>query len=368
MEQRLRTLEAVVSGPFAWTGRRVFLTGHTGFKGGWLAIWLKHLGAHVRGYALDPSSSPNFFGATHTAAGMEDIRGDLSDLPRLAESVRSFAPEIVFHLAAQPLVREGYAHPLDTYQTNVMGTVHVLEAVRQTPSVRAVVCVTTDKVYENREDGIAFREDDPLGGYDPYSSSKAAAELVAAAYRQSFFSSSGGQCLLATARAGNVIGGGDWSADRLLPDLLHGFERGEMVPIRRPESVRPWQHVVEPLSGYLRLGEKLLQSDGRCARAYNFGPAAEDAWPVRRIVEQVARLWGNGARWTMDAASGVHEAHTLMLDASRAEADLGWRPRLRLETALEWLVQWHRGHMRGEDMREATLQQIADFQALSDQV
>ncbi len=345
-----------------WSGRRVFLTGHTGFKGGWLALWLARLGAEVRGYALDPVTTPNFFDVARVGTRIEDVRGDIRDAAKLAAAMTEFEPEVVFHLAAQPLVRASYADPLLTYETNVMGTAKVLEAVRRAGSVRAVVSVTTDKCYENREWLWGYRESDPLGGYDPYSSSKACAELVSAAYRQSFFS--GGGVRLATARAGNVIGGGDWSEDRLIPDLVRGFVSGKPVAIRRPEAIRPWQHVLEPIEGYIRLAERLLAEDGaRYATAFNFGPADDDARPVEWIAERMAKQWGDGAEWFVDGERGVHEAGYLKLDASRARAELGWSPRLRLGDALDWLVSWYRAYEAGADMQAFTLQQIAEYES-----
>jgi CDP-glucose 4,6-dehydratase len=350
-----------------WRGRRVFLTGHTGFKGGWLALWLARRGAAVRGYALDPCTEPNLFTAARVGSVIEDIRGDIRDAARLDAAMHSFAPELVFHLAAQPLVRASYQDPIGTYETNVIGTARVLDAVRRCPSVRAVVSVTTDKCYENKEWLWGYRESDPLGGYDPYSSSKACAELVSAAFRQSYFAA--GQCRVATARAGNVIGGGDWSTDRLIPDLVRGFLQAEPVRIRRPHAIRPWQHVLEPLLGYLLLAERLLHPDpaqaARYATAFNFGPAEEDARTVAWIVERMAKFWGGPATWVVDPDPGVHEAGYLKLDASRARAELAWRPKLRLETALEWLVAWYRACERGDDLHALTLQQIAAYEALA---
>src|ERR1035437_171798 len=265
---------------FSWQGKRVFLTGHTGFKGGWLALWLAKLGAEVRGYALDPSTDPNLFTVARIGSVIEDIRGDIRNSATLEKAMQDFAPEVVFHLAAQPLVRLSYDDPIGTYETNVIGTARVLDAIRRTPSVRAVVSVTTDKVYENQETLRPYVETDPLGGYDPYSSSKACAEIVSAAYRQSYFpiaKLADHKVALATARAGNVIGGGDWSQDRLIPDLVRGFLAGQPVRIRRPLAVRPWQHVVEPLHGYIRLAEQLLTGNPEFATAYNFGPSDADA-------------------------------------------------------------------------------------------
>ena len=362
-------MEALVKEPdtAVWQGRRVFLTGHTGFKGGWLALWLAKLGANVRGYALDPYTTSNLLDVARIGDVIEDTRGDINDLEKITASLTEFAPEIVIHMAAQPLVRLSYADPLLTYKTNVIGTANVLEAVRKTPSVRAVVSVTTDKCYENKEWAWGYRESDPLGGYDPYSSSKACAEIVTAAYRQSFFNVNTfdqHRCGIATGRAGNVIGGGDWSDDRLLPDLVRGFLRGEAVRIRRPKSIRPWQHVLEPLWGYMRLAEELYNGNAAAAAAWNFGPQDDDAWPVSRIVEKMVAVWGNGASWVLDPDPGVHEAGYLKLDASKARAELGWRPSLRMDTTLEWLVQWYRAQAAGEDMHALTLQQIEQYETL----
>jgi CDP-glucose 4,6-dehydratase len=351
-----------------WDRKRVFLTGHTGFKGGWLALWLSHLGAKVCGYSLDPSTNPSFFDVAHVGTKVHDIRGDIRDAGHLESSMREFAPEVVFHLAAQPLVRLSYVDPITTYETNVIGTARVLDAVRRTPSVRAVVSVTTDKCYENKEWVWGYRETDPLGGYDPYSSSKACAEIVSAAFRQSYFPVSKideHHVAIATARAGNVIGGGDWSPDRLLPDLVRGFLTGKPVPIRRPHSIRPWQHVLEPLHGYLSLAEKLMSSDaGQYATAYNFGPADDDARPVSWIAERMTRAWGDGASWHLDEDLDVHEAGYLKLDASCAHADLAWTPQLHLTDALDWLVRWHKAHESGRDMHSYTLDQISQYEML----
>lgn len=351
-----------------WTGRRVFLTGHTGFKGGWLALWLAQLGANVRGYALDPWTNPSLLETARIPSRVEDVRGDLRNGEQLEKAITEFQPEVVFHLAAQPLVRASYVNPIGTYETNVIGTARLLDSVRRTPSVRAVVSVTTDKCYENKEWLWGYRENDPLGGYDPYSSSKACAELVSAAYRQSYFPIekwNEHQVAIATARAGNVIGGGDWSDDRLIPDLVRGFLRGDPVLIRRPDAIRPWQHVMEPLAGYIRLAEHLLQSDAtRYATAYNFGPSDDDARPVSWIADHLAKTWSNDAKWVLDKDAGVHEAGYLKLDSSRARAELGWRPRLNLADALDWTLDWFRAHATGEDMQRYTLQQIEAYEAL----
>jgi len=362
--RREGALESMVN---SWDGRRVFLTGHTGFKGGWLALWLNRLGAKVRGYALNPCTQPNMFTLASVASVLDDVRGDIRDYPKLESAIRDFAPDVVFHVAAQPLVRRSYADPVGTYATNVMGTVHVLEAVRKTPSVRAIVCVTTDKVYQNQEWAWPYRETDTLGGFDPYASSKACAEIVSAAYRSSFFSleqANGRHISLATARAGNVIGGGDWSEDRLIPDLVRGFCSGQPVLIRRPSAIRPWQHVLEPLHGYMILAQKLLDEPARFASAFNFGPGDDDNWPVERIATKLVEMWGDAASWTRDADPGRHEAHYLRLDASKARSELGWEPRLKIETALEWTIDWYRAWHEGKNMADLTATQIGEYEKL----
>ena len=358
------TLENVVS---AWRGRRVFLTGHTGFKGSWLALWLDCLGARVRGYALDPCTNPNLFDLASLGGILEDVRGDVRDYSKVEAAMAGFAPEVVFHLAAQPLVRRSYTDPIGTYATNIMGTVHVLEAVRRTPSVRAVVCITTDKCYENQGWIWPYRESDALGGYDPYASSKACAEIVSAAYRRCFFPPEQFEqhhVAVATARAGNVIGGGDWSEDRLVPDLVRGFGAAKPVLIRRPKAIRPWQHVLDPLHGYLMLAEKLLRGNVQFASSYNFGPSEEDIWPVERIANTLVDMWGDGASWMCDSGDGLHEDHVLRLDASKARVELGWKPRLRIETALEWTIGWYRAWKRGDHVPEFTKKQIVAYQQL----
>lgn len=372
MGQREGSLEDVVGHPSKedqnpWRGRRVFITGHTGFKGGWLALWLAAKGAQIRGYALDPSTVPNLFTLASVGDVLDDDRGDIRDFEKLEASLVDFEPEVVFHLAAQPLLRKSYADPLGTYGTNVMGTAGLLEAVRKSPSVRAVVCVTTDKCYLNREWAWPYRETDPLGGHDPYSSSKACAEIVSAAYRDSYFPANRlgeHRVALATARAGNVIGGGDWSEDRLIPDLIRGFHAGAPVLIRRPNAIRPWQHVLEPLQGYITLAEHLLVHRAEAASAFNFGPSEDDSWPVERIANKLVALWGAGADWVRDEAPSVHEAHYLKLDSSKARAELGWRPRLNLETALEWTLQWYRQWQAAADLAAESRQQIARYEAL----
>lgn len=350
-----------------WNGRRVYITGHTGFKGGWLALWLASKGAKIRGYSLDPATQPNLFIEARVADVLDDDRGDIQDYPKLEASLVDFEPEVVFHLAAQPLLRQSYADPLGTYGANVMGTANLLQAVRKSPSVRSVVCVTTDKCYQNREWAWPYREIDPLGGHDPYSSSKAAAEIVVASFRDSYFPVnrlSEHRVGIATARAGNVIGGGDWSEDRLIPDLIRGFETGRPVLIRRPNAIRPWQHVLEPLQGYIALAERLLEGSPQAATAFNFGPSDHDTWPVERIVNKLAELWGVGASWVRDDTPSVHEARYLKLDSSKARTELGWHPRLDLEVALEWTLDWYKKSKAAGDMVSETSSQLHRYQQL----
>ncbi len=350
--------------PGFWRGRKVLVTGHTGFKGSWLSLWLQKLGAELAGYALPPPTTPSLFEAAGVAEGMSSIEGDVRDLERLAATVGRERPEIVFHLAAQALVRPSYRLPVETYATNVMGTVNLLEAARQTDSVRVVVVVTSDKSYANREWIWGYREDEALGGRDPYSSSKACAELVTAAYREAFFGRNADpsrRVAVATARAGNAIGGGDWAQDRLVPDVVTAFSQQRPVRVRNPESIRPWQHVLDPVHGYLLLAEKLADSSGDGAEAWNFGPWEEDVRSVARVVDALAQLWGGGARWEREGAPQPPEAASLRLDSSKARARLGWAPRLRLDAALEWVVEWHRAFAPSRDMRSITEKQIGRF-------
>ncbi len=345
--------------PAFWRGKRVLLTGHTGFKGSWLSLWLQQLGAELQGYALAPEGEHRLFDAARVGDGMRSTLADVRDLATLRAAASAFAPDIVLHLAAQPLVRQSYVDPVQTYATNVMGTVHVLEAARAAPSVRAVVVVTTDKCYENDGRAEGYREDATMGGHDPYSSSKGCAELVTSAYRRSFFGA--GPAAVASARAGNVIGGGDWATDRLVPDILRAFERDEPVVIRHPHSTRPWQHVLEPLSGYLVLAQRLWRDGASVAEGWNFGPRDEDAWPVQRVVEQLGARWGGGARWQLDDGVHPHEANLLKLDIAKADARLGWTPRWSLEDALGRVVDWHRAWRAGADARALCLAQISDY-------
>jgi CDP-glucose 4,6-dehydratase len=346
-----------------WRGKKVFVTGHTGFKGSWLTLWLRALGANVTGYALAPDTTPNLFELARVADGIDSVISDIRDRHAVLNAMKAASPEIVIHMAAQPLVRESYASPVETYETNVMGTVHVLEAVRHVPGVKSVVIVTTDKCYENHEWEWGYRENEAMGGYDPYSSSKGCAELVTSAYRRSFFNPSTYAThgvAIASARAGNVIGGGDWATDRLIPDIMRAIMREERVRIRSPHAIRPWQHVLEPLSGYLLLAEKLY-SEPRYAEAWNFGPNDADARPVQAIVERLTSQWGDGASWALDGDEHPHEATFLKLDCSKARNRLGWQPRWNLERALDEIVAWYKAAARQEDMRAVTLEQIDQF-------
>jgi CDP-glucose 4,6-dehydratase len=347
-----------------WRGRRVFLTGHTGFKGAWLALWLTELGAEVTGFALPPETKPSLFELGRVSEGVNHFEGDIRDLDALIKAMRAAQPEIVLHLAAQALVRRSYDEPVETYATNVMGTVHLLEAVRQVGGVRSVVCVTSDKCYENRDWVRSYRESDAMGGFDPYSSSKGCSELVASAYRRSYFHPddlAGHGVAVATARAGNVIGGGDWAKDRLIPDLLQAFSVGERPLIRFPDAIRPWQHVLEPLSGYLMLAERLWRGDVRFADSWNFGPSDADARPVRWIADRMAGLWGASASWIRTSEPQPHEATYLKLDCSKAADILGWRPTWDIEVALQNIVAWTQANLAGADMRSVTVAQIQSF-------
>jgi len=350
--------------PSFWEGKVVLLTGHTGFKGSWLSLWLQSMGAKVVGYSLEPPTSPSLFDVGRVAEGMVDVRGDVRDLDRLVSVFNDTRPEIVIHMAAQPLVRYSYQNPVETYHTNVLGTVNVLESVRQSPGVRVVINVTSDKCYENREWVWGYRENEAMGGFDPYSSSKGCAELVASAYRNSFFNPSEydrHRIAVASVRAGNVIGGGDWALDRLIPDIMRAIERGQPVLIRSPHAIRPWQHVLEPLSGYLTLAERLWGEGGRFAEGWNFGPRDDDARPVSWIAEQLTQTWGEGASWALDQAIHPHEANYLKLDCSKAKGLLGWQPQWRLDQALKLIVEWHKAYRAGTDMRKMTLEQIASY-------
>ncbi len=348
--------------PGFWRGRKVLLTGHTGFKGSWLSLWLQKSGADLVGYSLPPPTAPSLFEVARVADGMRSVEGDIRDLPRLRAEFQRHAPEIVIHMAAQSLVRYSYDHPVETYTTNVIGTVNVFEAVRATPGVRAVLNVTSDKCYENREWHWGYRENEPMGGYDPYSSSKGCAELVTAAYRNSFFLPTEGETVLASARAGNVIGGGDWAKDRLIPDIVRAFMDGKPVVIRNPAAIRPWQHVLEPLNGYLTLLERICEGGPEFGEGWNFGPDAGDVKPVSWIVETMTRLWGGDAAWELESTAQPHEARHLKLDCSKAQGLLDWRPRLDLRQGLERVTNWYQAYRSGQEMHQFTMNEIADYE------
>lgn len=351
--------------PSFWAGKNVFLTGHTGFKGSWLALWLASMGAKVTGYALAPNTQPNLF----EKLAIKDLIhlsyfADIRDFVELQGAIQDAQPDILIHMAAQPLVRFSYNNPIETYATNVMGTVHVLEAARQVQSLRATVIVTTDKCYENKEWAWGYRENEPMGGYDPYSNSKGCAELVTAAYRQSFFSEQdypSHRNAVASARAGNVIGGGDWSEDRLIPDAIRAFEANKSLMIRNPLATRPWQHVLEPLSGYLVLAQALYEKGMHYASPWNFGPRDDDARSVAEVVDLLIKQWGGVASWEREGAEQPHEANSLKLDCSKARQYLAWVPRWTLETAIEKIVDWQKSSREMKDMQAFTLAQINEY-------
>lgn len=347
-----------------WRGRKVLLTGHTGFKGAWAWLWLEMLGTDLRGLALPPEGEPNLWTLAGGPGG-EASFGDIRDRGSVEAVFAAFEPEIVIHMAAQALVHPSYREPVETFHTNVLGLVHVLEAARSAPSVRAVVNVTSDKCYENVEHLWAYRETEPMGGSDPYSASKGCAELVTTSYRRSFFNKSEGP-QLASGRAGNVIGGGDWSADRLVPDCVRAFQAGSSVQIRNPLAVRPWQHVLEPVAGYLRLAQALCEQGAAVAEGWNFGPPSEEAWPVAGVADAVVRRWGEGAAWKQDPAAYPKEAMLLRVDATKARVRLGWRPQLTVDEAIAWTVDWYKQHQAGADVREITRSQIEAYMKLGE--
>lgn len=359
---------AILNLPF-WKGRRVFVTGHTGFKGSWLSLWLHMLEAEVTGYALAPPTQPNLFCQADVAQFLKrSLYGDIRDFSRLKDTIEECRPEVVIHMAAQSVVRRGFEDPVETYSSNVMGTVHLLEALRQLGNRCVVVNVTSDKCYENREWIWGYRENEPLGGSDPYSNSKGCAELVTSAYRESFFPLEHFErhgVALASVRAGNAIGGGDWTRDQLIPDIMRAFLNGRPCMIRNPSAIRPWQFVLEPLRGYLTVAERLVEDPLHYASGWNFGPVDSDARPVSWIVERLAGLWGEGAGWNRDTAVHPHESHFLKLDASRAAAYLGWRPLLPLGQALDWIVEWYRAFQGGKNLRDFTLAQIEHYDQLA---
>jgi CDP-glucose 4,6-dehydratase len=367
-----------------WTGKRVLVTGHTGFKGSWLSLWLQMLGAKVIGYSLTPPTTPSLFEVARVSEAMTSILGDVRDLAQLQAVVNAHAPQVTIHMAGQPIVRRSYHDPVETYSTNIMGTVNVLEAIRnlvqhdtgagagRTRGPHVVICITSDKCYENKEWLWGYRENDPMGGHDPYSSSKGCAELVIAAYRSSFFPVQDYRhhhVAVASTRAGNVIGGGDWSQDRLIPDIMRALIEGRPVDIRSPHAVRPWLHVLDPLNGYLSLAEQLWTNGPQFAQAWNLGAPSEEARSVQWIVENLMHLWasstdGEEPRWELDLARHPHESRYLKLDCSKARALLGWQPKLDLQSALEWIVEWYRALERSDDMRALTQDQIARFEQI----
>ena len=346
--------------PDFWKGKRVFITGHTGFKGSWLSLWLQQMGAEVKGFSLEPPTTPSLFEVAKVADHMQSEIGDIRDLTKLSQSIVSFNPDILLHLAAQPLVRYSYREPVETYSTNVMGTVNVLEASRQANNLKTIVVITTDKCYENREWEWGYRENEPMGGYDPYSNSKGCAELVVSAYRRSFFNSND-TAAVASARAGNVVGGGDWAEDRLIPDILRAFEKQQPVIIRNPLSTRPWQHVLEPLSGYLVLAQHLWQEGQTFAEGWNFGPKDDDCRPVQWILDKMVHFWGKGAYYEIDKSQQPHEANFLKLDCSKAATRLKWHPQWRLEYTLEKIITWHSAWLQEKNMKDCCLEEIKDY-------
>jgi len=343
-----------------WKGKKVYLTGHTGFKGSWLSLWLQNMGALVKGYSLYVNTIPALFTKANVAKEMESEIGDIRNLEQLTKSMVSFNPDILIHMAAQPLVRLSYQEPVDTYTTNVIGTVNVLEAARKCSNLKAIVSVTTDKCYENKEWDWGYRESEPMGGHDPYSSSKGCAELVTSAYRRSFFSAEH-TASLASARAGNVIGGGDWAEDRLIPDILRAFEKSEPVVIRNPLSTRPWQHVLEPLSGYLVLAQELFLNGDYFSEGWNFGPKDEDCKPVSWILDKMVTYWGNNASWNLDKNNNPHEAGFLKLDCSKASNRLKWNPKWNLQLTLKSIVDWHQLYTNGGDIKKQCLKEINTY-------
>lgn len=350
--------------PSFWKGKRVFLTGHTGFKGGWLSLWFASMDAKVTGYALSPNTNPNFFEVVGVQSFLDQSHiADIRDLANLKMAMEQAVPDVIIHMAAQPLVRYSYDNPVETFETNVMGTVNVLEAARAIDGVKAILVVTTDKCYENQEWVWGYRENEPLGGADPYSSSKACAELVTSAYRQSFFSGNvaTSTAAVASARAGNVIGGGDWSVDRLIPDALTAFEEGRPLVLRNPLATRPWQHVLEPLSGYLMLAQALFEGGKSYASAWNFGPGDEGNKTVEQVIDVLSNKYGNAVGWQQDPGAQPHEAHLLKLDCSKAHQQLGWAPKWKLGQSIEKIVQWHQAFNSGKDMKVISLEQINSY-------
>ena len=342
-----------------WKNRKVFITGHTGFKGSWLCMWLHKLEANVKGYSLEPPTNPSLFNEARISELVTSEIGDIRNFDNLTKSIYNFQPEILIHMAAQPLVRYSYAAPIETYEVNVLGTAHVLEAAKACGSIKSVVCVTTDKCYENKEWVWAYRENEPMGGHDPYSSSKGCAELVTASYRKSFFENR--KIGLASARSGNVIGGGDWALDRLIPDILRAFENNQPALIRNVNAVRPWQHVLEPLGGYLKLAQALYENPVKYAEGWNFGPNEDDSKTVSWILDKMVKLWKDST-WELDKSeSNPHEANYLKLDISKAKSKLFWKPNWSLNETLSHIVNWHHAWLSGENMQEISINEISNY-------
>ena len=359
----LESVEVILS---FWKGKKVFLTGHTGFKGSWLSLWLQSLEAQVSGYALTPPTTPNLFTVAHVEQNMRSVIGDIRDLDKLKKIMKETNPDIVIHMAAQPLVRYSYLNPVETYATNVMGTVHLLEAARENKNIKAILNITSDKCYDNKEIDRGYKENEAMGGFDPYSNSKGCAELVTLAYRNSFFNVEKYHehgVALATARAGNVIGGGDWAEDRLIPDFMRAIVKKQKVSIRNPHAIRPWQHVLEPLKGYLMLCQKLYEEGSKFSESFNFGPQENDAKNVEWIAKHLVQFWGEDAAFVIaENALQLHEAHFLKLDTTKARAQLAWQPLWNIEEALQRICAWHRAHLEGEDMYTYSLNDIKTHQ------
>ena len=344
-----------------WRGKNVIITGHTGFKGCWLAFWLTQLGTKVTGYALDPPTDPNLFSALEIQKNIIDLRNDIRDLFSLKSAIRSAAPDIIIHMAAQSLVRQSYKDPVSTYETNVLGTVNIFDACRTCDSVRVILIVTSDKCYENKEVDYSYGETDPMGGHDPYSSSKGCAELVTSAFRRSFYNNPSAPAI-ASARAGNVIGGGDWASDRIIPDAMRAFSDKQILQVRNPDAIRPWQHVLEPISGYMTLCEKMWYEPSKFSKGWNFGPEDESVCTVKEVTDKVSALWGNHAVWTKSNGDHPHEATLLKLDITEAKKKLAWIPKWDLDTALEKTVSWYKSYYNGEDIHKMSLEQINKYQ------
>jgi len=350
-----------------WNGKKVLITGHTGFKGSWMSLWLKINGANVTGYALPPPTTPSFFEIGNIHKDMISITGDVRDLQHFQAVVAKYRPEIIIHMAAQPIVRYSYSNPIETFSTNIMGTVNVLETVRQTDSVKVVLIITSDKCYDNKEWLWGYRENDPMGGHDPYSSSKGCAELITSAFHRSYFSKDNFKkhgVAVASARAGNVIGGGDWGQDRLIPDIMRAIMKNQPVMIRNPHAYRPWQHVLEPLSGYMCLIKKLWEDGEKFAGGWNFGPEDSDCEPVSWIMKNLDHLWDGSINWKLDSTDNPHEATYLKLDCSKAKKLLGWFPKLKLATALEWVAQWYSIYFNSKNIREISEKQISQYEKI----